>query len=243
MIKEPRWGSLRATLFGKFYEAIVAHYFAEELNFEVFDRDIVIDIGFLKGINYNNQNLVRKLENAVEQGIINNGLKDRLLDKFKVALNGLNRRRRFNPDLVVKKGDKYYVVEMQVWPAWLKHRYGVPKFSWKVILNEGVAIIPRVLADKVKVHGKTYDLSGFYYVTLGRSNDHNSIENFFKDLTGREFKLWYVDEVICQCYEREWFRDIISAVKHHVDDSLAGLNHGEIRICLRVSKGNLVGWF
>lgn len=113
-------------------------------------------------------------------------------DKLRIILNRVRKeitelekiklekpRRRYNPDLIVERDNKYYIVEAQIWPVWLKRRYGYNRLTWDAILNEGVKIIPGLMARKVKVKGREVDSSGFYYISYRKGGDHISIERFF----------------------------------------------------------------
>lgn len=229
--KEPCWSALRATLFGKFYESIVAGYFKYVCGFEVCDRGISISVDDLENPN----DIERRIQQLKGQNV-DHAMK--LVRKYEEEWNKL-RKKRFNPDLVLKKDDKYYIVEMQVWPVWLERKYNVPEFSWEIILNEGVAIIPRAFASRVKVCGASHafqNVAGFYYVTYSRGSDHEDIESVLRVLTQREFRLIYVKEIVenvARQYDHEnyrWFREIIAKVKENVEDFLNGLEQGEIRL-------------
>jgi hypothetical protein len=91
--------------------------------------------------------------------------------------------------LVLEEKAKYYIVEMQIWSIW--SRYSSGDLLWNTIINEGVTLIPRVLAAKVKVGGKEVPVSGFCYVTYSRGPDHSAMD-LFKTITAREFKLLYI---------------------------------------------------
>ena len=162
LYKLPCWDSLKATLFGKFYEAIVANYFKYELEYEVYDQNISIPII--------NEWLNELDEQEFKDKVYDEPIKEEILIKILKKINSeikklkKGNRRRFNPDIIVEKNNKYYVVEMQVWPVWLKRRYHEGKLTWKVIIEEVTAVIPRVIATKVKIMGKEYPVSGFYYV-------------------------------------------------------------------------------
>jgi hypothetical protein len=98
---------------------------------------------------------------------------------------------------------------MQIWPVWIRSMYGSSDLSWRVIMNEGVTPIPRVLATKIKVGGEEVPVSGFYYVTYSRGSDHSCIEDFFKAVITREFKLLYIKEIIRECHSHDWYKNII----------------------------------
>ncbi len=145
--------------------------------------------------------MMQRIRPLIEQGIISKDLAENVLELFTNTLKDIKKsgKKRFNPDLVVERNGKYYIVEMQVWPVWLKQRYHSTDLSWNVLLNEGVVIIPRVLASKVKVGGRVYPVAGFYYIAYSKGSDHENIEMFLKRLTRREFKLMYIDEIIKSC--------------------------------------------
>jgi hypothetical protein len=50
LCREPQWSSLKATLFGRFYESIVAGYFREILGFTVYDCNIAIPVDYLEDL-------------------------------------------------------------------------------------------------------------------------------------------------------------------------------------------------
>ncbi len=236
LYKEPQWRSLKATLFGKFYESIVAGYFRETLGFNVYDRNIAIPVNYLEDLD--EKELMRRVEDLVKEGKIDRETAEAIVNRLVKALNEAKTRgrKRYNPDLVLEKNGKYYVVEMQVWPVWTGSRYGSSGFSWKVIENEGVALIPRVLATKVKVGGMEVPVSGFYYVAYRRGPEHSNIEDFFKAITTREFKLFYMDEIVRECHSYDWYRDIIQNVRKHVNNFLEDLERGDIEKALSAGE-------
>jgi hypothetical protein len=66
------------------------------------------------------------------------------------------------------------------------------------------------------------------YVTYSRGSDHSSIEDFFKAITIREFKLLYIKEIIRECHSHDWYKNIIQNVREHVNDFLENLERGAI---------------
>ena len=225
LYKEPQWDSLRATLFGKFYESIVASYFKETLGFTVYDRSIAILVDYLESLS--KEELTGRVENLITEGRVDRGIAEAVVVRLINALNAA-KRKRFNPDLVLEEKGKYYIVEMQIWPVWTRRRYGSSDLSWNTIINEGVALIPRVLATKVKVGGREVPVSGFYYVTYSRGPDHSAIEDLFKAITAREFKLLYIKEIIRECHNYDWYKSIIQTVRKNVNDFLENLERGTI---------------
>ena len=197
-------------------------------NFEVHDRGIAIDLEDLEDLSEGEMR--RRVRPLIQQGIVREEIAEKVINRFTESLKKVERKRVFNPDLVLKANGRYYVVEMQAWPVWLKREYGHAHLSWDVILNEGVAVIPRVLASKVKVNGVKRPVEGFYYITYSRGDDHGSIEAFFKELTGRDFKLMYISEIVRGSSKEAWFRDIIKGVRREVERLLSGLKLGEVRI-------------
>jgi len=242
LYKEPRWDSLRATLFGKFYESIVANYFKYVRKFKVYDQGIAVYVDWLDDI----ERLRKRIEEIRREDIKKlYGIEEKDLEKiqerFERDINDLKKEneklkkkgkegRRFNPDLVVEKEGKFYVVEMQVWPVWLKQRHRSAKLTWDIVRDEGVAIIPRILASKVKVQGKVHDVTGFYYVSLSRSQDHEKIERFFKELTKRDFKIWYLEDIVRESKNYDWFKFLLGKVRREVIDLIDKLEQGKVKI-------------
>ena len=218
----PQLDAVRAVLFGRVYEAIIANYFKYVEGYNVYDREITVYVNWLEHIN---NNTTKKLRDAGYGEILN-----QIFVKFKEKLEEIRSqgKQRFNIDLVVEKKGNYYIVEMQAWPVWLKQRYHSSKLTWKVILSEDTALIPRVLAKKVKVKGRPLDVYGFYYVAFSRSEDHDSIERFFKMLTEREFKLFYVDEIIEVSKDYDWYKELIRRIKSNIEEFLNALMEGKI---------------
>jgi hypothetical protein len=66
LYKEPQWDSLKATLFGKFYESIVTSYFKETLGFTVYDRSIAILMDYLESLS--KEELMGRVENLITEG-------------------------------------------------------------------------------------------------------------------------------------------------------------------------------
>ena len=184
-----RWESLRATLLGKFYEPIVAGYFKSK-GYKVYCESIAVHVRSLESVEEAEKGFQELYEDKELSAKLGNQKLEEIKEKIKNRIEEDKKKTRYNPDLVVEKNGKYYIVEMQVWPVWLKQRFGKLEFTWDVVLNENTALIPRVFATKVKVNGKEHDVAGFYYVTFSRSGDHDIIERFSGEITRREFNFF-----------------------------------------------------
>jgi len=222
-----QWESLLATLFGKFYEPIVAGYFKMR-GYEVYCRNISVDVRSLESVEEVRERLKRLYENGgFLVGLDLERIRERIEDSIRRYRED-KRRKRFNPDLVVERGGRYYIVEMQIWPVWLKQRFGSFKFTWRVILEENTALLPRVFATRVKVNGRERGVAGFYYVTFDRSNDHDTIREFFEKITRREFELFYITEILREVKSQEWYRRLIDRVEEKVLEFFGSLREGKM---------------
>ena len=173
------------------------------------------------------------------------GLRGKISDedlwKFRKVLEDLRktaeRRKRFNLDLVIRDNDKYYIVEMHSWPVWLKQRYKQYELTWKIITGECIGVIARLLAPEVRVSGGDcgnrvgeYQVAGSYYVSFKRSNDHEKIKEVVEEIIGREFEIYYVDEIVEEVKDHDWYKELLKRVKKEVDHFFEGLEQGEVRI-------------
>jgi len=133
-----QWESLQATLFGKFYEPIVAGYFKTR-GYEVYYRNISVDVRSLESV----EEVRGRLKRLYGDGGLSVGLDlERIREKIEDSIRKYRedkRRKHFNPDLVVERSGRYYIIEMQIWPVWLKQRFSSFKFAWRVILEENTA--------------------------------------------------------------------------------------------------------
>ncbi|MEM3465258.1 MAG: hypothetical protein QW566_02185 [Candidatus Jordarchaeales archaeon] len=219
-----RWDSLKAALFGKFYEAFLVNYFKEVLGFETHCQEISI---LSKWIEIRGKK--RRIKALCHNKNIDEKIMEGLLKRYQKGHKELENRKRYNPDLAVQKNGKYYVVEAEIWPVWLERQQYTRKLTWKVVSRENLGIMPEVFAQKVKIGSKEYPVSGFYYVSFERSEEHESIEEFFREISGREFEIFYMDEILEKIKNYEWFKNIVRKVEEEVKDFLESLEKGVLK--------------
>lgn len=227
MTDKIRWDSLKAALFGKFYEAFLVNYFKEVLGFEIYCKEISI---LSKWIEIKGDELEKwRIQDLCYNKNIDEETMDGLLARLQKGCEELKNRKRYNPDLVVQKNGKHYVVEAEIWPVWLERQQYTRKLTWKVVSRENLGIMPEVFAQKVKIKSKEYPVAGFYYVSFERSEDHESIEEFFREISGREFEIFYMNEILEKIKNYEWFKNIVRKVEEEVKDFLESLEKGVLK--------------
>lgn len=235
-LKRPRWNAVRATLLGKISEAIVSGYFAQ-MNYELISPASVYwcDTFGKKPADLTKDNINTIIRGVEAELIRCHDVDERkrkmILDKMEKAIKKLrnDRRQRFNPDLVLRKARRITVVEIQLWPEWLKRQHGSSKLTWNVIKREGIALFPRVLAKFVRIRGKPERISKFLYVSYSRSSsDHDEIRAVFDTLCPAEFDILYFVEILKEVHGEAWFLDFLRESEMEINELFKKLREGEL---------------
>jgi len=236
-LKRPRWSAVRATLLGKIYEAIVSGYFTQVMNYELIRPAPVY---WCDTFGKEPADLTEDDINTIIKGMeaklikchgIDESKRKMVLDRMEKAIRGLknNRRRRFNPDLVLRKAGRMTVIEIQLWPEWLKRQHRSSELTWNVIKKEGIALFPRVLAKFVRVRGKPERISRFLYISYSRSpGHHDEIKAVFDALCPAEFDILYFVEILKEVRGRAWFLEFLEESMMEVNELFRKLKEGEL---------------
>ena len=131
---------------------------------------------------------------------------------------------------MLRKAKRIIVVEIQLWPEWLKQQHGNSELTWDVIRKEGVALFPRVLAESVRIGGKKPErISEFIYVFYSRSpKHHNEIKTVFDAICPAKFDILYFVEILKEVHEEAWFLKFLEKSRMEVDKLFKKLKEGEL---------------
>ena len=188
-------GSIRSTLFGKFYEGIIANWLEDKEGYE-----------HLNGkpcVYWNETNYIESSES----------------DDFATRLNNeLNARKgkniRTNSDGLFMKNNCYPLWEAKHWAKW---------DEGKPIKNQVVDILsnsPWILAKKVKHGGKTININEILFSWWQEFEGYEKIENKIKKVIGLPFKFYFTSKIIDDCRKNKylWYQELINEQKENIEE-------------------------
>jgi len=214
--------ALKATLFGKFYEIILEQCFIE-LGFESLSpkraqwQDDVQKPMTQRGYNFD-----RVRDQMIRDKLPTEALS--LVQEMEESLNEtIKTRKVFRPDFLLKRNNKYYIVEAKSWPEWRR------ELDWKGTVLD-VADMPQILASYVRHEDQRLKLDGFILVWYSRSEDHDSILRTLRSIVeplGLTFELYYIDELIPPVASKAWFQEVVLQVRKDVLAFLDSVKRGQ----------------
>ena len=241
-LKWPSWAAVRATLLGKIEEAIISGYFTQNMNYELISGRAGTPVYWCDTFKKEPAKLTKNDINTIIQVIrtkLNracNNIDARrcqmVLVRMRKALESLKKRgsKYFNPDLVLRKAGKIAIVEIQLWPVWLKQQHGGSELTWDVIAREGVALFPRILAKSVRIGGRQENISEFLYVSYSRSpSDHDEIRSVFDAICPAKFNILYFVEILEKVCRENWFSNFfLRKLERELGKLLRELRRGKL---------------
>lgn len=186
--------SIRSTLFGKFYEGIIARWLVEKEGFE-----------YHKGRPNVYWSDIKELKS-----------KDDFSKKLNQALNGKKRDKKYtNSDGLFEKNGNFYLWEAKNWPKWR----GKEKTLDEQVKNEALANSPWLLARQIHLRGEKRNISGMLFSWWQRFEECKKLENEVKETIGMPFKFYFTAEIVDDCRKEkyDWYIKLVNEQKQNID--------------------------
>ena len=187
--------SIRSTLFGKFYEGIIAKWLQENEGY-----------------------IHQKGKPCVywkETDHIKNSLKNSFVDKINNALKKKKENNiRTNSDGLFKKNNCYYLWEAKHWAKWNEGK-SIGTQVWDLLSNS-----PWILAKKVK-HGSEFkDIKGILFSWWQEFNEYEEMEKITTQIINVPFKFYFTSNIIDDCRKKKygWYQKLIEEQKENIDE-------------------------
>jgi hypothetical protein len=196
--------SVRSTVFGKFYEGIIAGYLVKQKKFEYLKKK--------PNVYFRDKNKYKKNVENIQSD-----------DPFIVKLNeSLVKEKRIhtNSDGLFKKGKKYYLWEAKNWPKWNEGK----KLDKQV--EDLLSSSTWLLAKSVYLSGTRISIDGIFFSWWDFRDEKKSYEKELKklekgvaNLLSIKFKIFYTSQIISNCIKKnyEWYTDLINEQKINID--------------------------
>lgn len=186
--------SIRSTLFGKFYEGVVAKHLEEKKKYSFLGKAAVNWADCIK--TSKKDDFSQKLNNSLQQKIDNN-------------------KTRANPDGLYEKEGEYYLWEAKNWACWDEGKSSVFK-QVRDLLNESSWL----LGTKARVNGKEYQIDNFIFSWWDPFQDFNSIEVEVSESIGKPLDIMFTLDIIDDCRKNKygWYQELINEQKKNIDE-------------------------
>ena len=187
--------SIRSTLFGKFYEGIIAKWLQEH------DKYILID-GKPCVYWVNTKSLYNASDKAFQQRI-NSALKKKKQKNV-----------RTNSDGFFTKASNNYLWEAKNWAKWSEG---------KTVYNQVLDLLsssPWLLAKEVKHNGEFKAVNGILFSWWQKFDRYHDIEKQISSNIRIPFKFYFTSKIIddCRIEKYDWYLKLINEQKENIDD-------------------------
>jgi len=186
--------SVKATLFGKFYEKILLRWLKEKKGFTIFDGKPRV---YWKDIEFSQKGneLTWKLTEA--------------LSKYK------NNKQFCTPDGFLQRDSNYYIWEAKNWPHWSEGKKPL------VQLRDVLSSTPLILSTKAVYRGKPYNLDGILFSWWSKPEGANALSEEINQLISpRSFEIFFTADILTDCIAQKfsWYIEIIKEEKIRIDE-------------------------
>lgn len=186
--------SIKATLFGKFYEKIISGWLKEATQFTPLDGKPTI---------YWRDVEVGRADNEPAR-------------KLKSALEEYKSKKQFcRPDGFLQKDNKYYVWEAKNWPMWTEGKEALDQ------LTDLLYSMPQILSTKAVFKTKEYPVDGFLFFWWSQPEGVDELLKQIRQIVSpRSFEIFYTAEVLSDCINKRypWYLEIITSEKARIDE-------------------------
>lgn len=185
--------SIRSTLFGTFYEGIIAKWFVEKEGYIHREGRPCV---------YWNQ-----IEELKSTDDLSNNLNKSLLDK---KLHG----KHSNSDGLFERDEKYYLWEAKNWPKWREGKTFVKQ------VQDVLGDSPWLLAKKVKFKSEEKAIDGFLFSWWKQFDTYEEIEKQIEKITGLPFKFYFTSDIINECRREKyvWYKELVNEQKENIEE-------------------------
>jgi hypothetical protein len=186
--------STRSTLFGKFYEGIIAEWLHKHEGYEH-------QRGSKASVYWNDIENIKHGENEFAET-----LNETLVEKKKNI--------RANLDGLFKKDGRYYLWEAKHWAKWDE---GKPI---REQVRDLLSCSPWILAKKVKHGGLSVDIDGILFSWWQKFEGYEKIEEEIGKIISLSFKFYFTAEIIDDCRrgKYDWYQKLINEQKENIEE-------------------------
>jgi len=187
--------SIRSTLFGKFYEGIIAQWLEEKEGYK-----------HLRGkpcVYWENTEFLVDMSN------------DKIVDSLnKLLKQKKNNNQRTNSDGLFEKDGGYYLWEAKNWPKW----DGGQTIETQV--EDLLKNSPWLLAKSVKHQKKNKKIIGILFSWWQRFEGCEKLQQDISQAIGLPFKFYFTSKIIddCRMNKYPWYQIIIHEQKKNIDE-------------------------
>jgi len=185
--------SIRSTLFGKFYEGIIAKWLQEKEKYT-----------HKKGKPCAYWNEILELKSS---------------DDFSIKLNkSLNdkkqRNKHTNSDGLFEKNGKLYLWEAKHWAKWDEGK------AIQTQVKDLLSGSPWILAKKVKHCGKPIAIDGILFSWWQKFEGYDMAEKEIERIINLPFKFYFTSEIIKDCRREkyDWYIKLVNEQKENIDE-------------------------
>ena len=196
--------SVKATLFGKFYEKILSCWLKEK-KFTIFGGKPRV---YWKDLEFNQKGseLACKLTEV--------------LSKYK------SNKQYCTPDGFLQRDGSYYIWEAKNWPHWSEGKKPL------VQLRDVLCSTPLILSTKAVYRGKRYNLDGVIFFWWSKPEGADTLsEEINRLISPGSFEIFYTADVLTDCIAQKysWYAEIIKEEKMRIDEFFRDLAPEQVR--------------
>jgi len=185
--------SIRSTLFGKFYEGIIAKWLEDQENYKHMPGKPNV---------YWNETSPLAVAKTDLGKALNEALKTKKKNNFWANMDG-----------VFEKDNQLYLWEAKNWAKWDEGK------KLKQQVEDLLKSSPWLLADKIKHKGTYKELHGFIFSWWQEFEGHKDLEHDINKLINRPFAFYFTSNIIedCRTKKYQWYQNLVNEQKKNID--------------------------
>lgn len=185
--------SIRSTLFGKFYEGIIANWLVKNEKYEHL------------------QGKPRVYWKDISQKELTTDSEKRL---YQALLQKLKNNKHTNSDGLFKKNDEFFLWEAKHWAKWTEGKL-IEKQVKDLLMTS-----PWILAKKVKHNGVEKEIKGVLFSWWQKFKEYNKIEEEISKIICLTFKFYFTSEIIDDCRKKkyDWYLKLVNEQKVNIEN-------------------------
>lgn len=187
--------SIRSTLFGKFYEGIIAKWLEE------------------------NEGYIHQESKPCVYWKETESLKVSLKNDFVMNLNeALEKKKRnnirSNLDGLFEKNKRYFLWEAKHWAKWDEGK------TIETQVRDLLSYSPWILTKKVKHGGEFINIQGILFSWWQEFDGYMRMEKEIKQIIKLPFKIYFTSDIVDDCRKEkyEWYQKLVNEQKENIED-------------------------
>jgi len=186
--------SIRSTLFGKFYEGIIAKWLKKEGYEHLQGKPCVY---------WKDTQPLSNPSNDVFIDSLNKSLKQKKNNNIRTNLDGL-----------FKKDGGFYLWEAKNWAKWDEGKYR------EIQVEDLLRNSPWLLSKKVKHNGEDKKINGILFSWWQKFDKYEKIEQNISQIIKLPFKFYFTSDIIDDCKKEkyDWYQELINEQKENIEE-------------------------